>query len=106
MGAAQLMVRALRPKLVIMELFVERLKACNVRDFLGGFGQLNYTMDVSPRLNMPYCAGTTSRCSHLSNKNGCASGPDASNPAATLAQLVGSAARSESEHINPRRERT
>ena len=69
MGAAQLMVKSLRPKLIIMEVFVDRLRACNVRDFLGGFGLLNYTMDVSPRLNMPYCSAP-SRCLHLSHKNG------------------------------------
>jgi hypothetical protein len=72
MGAAQLMVKSLRPKLIIMEVFVDRLRACNVRDFLGAFGQLNYTMDVSPRLNMPYCSASLARCTQLSAKNGCA----------------------------------
>ena len=70
MGAASLMVRALRPKLVIMELFVQRLHACNVRNFLGGFGLLNYTMDVSPRLNMPYCENNRARCVGVSHRNG------------------------------------
>lgn len=71
MGAAQLMLNKLRPKLVIMELFVERLRACDVRSFLGAFGELNYTLDVSPRLNMPYCGGSNiHRCQGLSNTNG------------------------------------
>ena len=72
MGSVQLMAKALRPKLIIMEVFVQRLKACSVRNFLGAFGQLNYTMDVSPRLNMPYCSNIA-RCTQLSASNGCAS---------------------------------
>jgi len=69
MGAARLMAPMHRPKLIIMEVFVSRLTACNVRDFIGGFGQLNYTVDVSARLNMPYCADS-SRCKQLSAARG------------------------------------
>ena len=69
MGAAHLMARMHRPMLIIMEVFVSRLTACNVRDFIGGFGQLNYTIDVSARLNMPYCA-VASRCRQLNAARG------------------------------------
>jgi hypothetical protein len=84
MGAARLMVKSLRPKLIIMEVFVHRLRACNVRDFLGAFGQLNYTMDVSPRLNMPYCTDVR-RCTQLSSRNGYGPHVGQSNPGAPRA---------------------
>ena len=67
MGSAQLIARTLRPSLIILELFVQRMKRCNVKTFLRAFGSLGYVIDVSARLNLN-C--DRSRCSDMTPANG------------------------------------
>ena len=70
MGGARLMARELRPKLIIMELFVHRMGRCRPKDFFWALGMLNYTLDVSPRLNMNFCKRSVHVCNDMTTANG------------------------------------